>query len=448
MPLNRIFNRSFSSFLNRFLDRSSIRIVAGGFIVVSVFAMLSFAQPTQSQMRIDVSGVGATQYPIAIANFTTDGTVPVEVVNVIRNDLARSGAFRVLDPQATMPDTATPNWGDLRAKGADAVLAGSVSKLADGRFDVRYRLSDVVRQSTLAGESLVASNADLRFAAHRIADTIFEKLTGDKGIFATRIAFISKSANKYRLNVADWDGENIQALLVSDEPIVSPSWSPDGGRLAYVSFEKRKPVVYVHVLSSAKRLVVADFKGSNSAPAWAPDGNSLAVTLTRDGLSQLYMVDAEGNGTSRKITSSSSIDTEPVFSPDGRNIYFTSDRGGSPQIYRVAAQGGDAARITFTSGYNVSPRISPDGKTLAFITRRDNRYLVATKDLAGGNEQTISDGGREESPSFAPNGRWIMYATQTSGRDTLMAVSIDGRVKQRLTGAGDIREPTWGPLAK
>ncbi len=404
--------------------------------------------PAQAQMRIEVSGVGATQYPISIANFATDGTVPVEVVNVIRNDLARSGAFRVLDPQLTLPDTATPNWAELRSKGADAVLAGSVSKLADGRFDVRYRLSDVVRQNTLSGESLVAGSADLRFAAHRIADSIFEKLTGDKGIFSTRIAFVSKSANRYRLNVADWDGENIQALLVSDEPIVSPSWSPDGGRLAYVSFEKKKPVVYVHVLSSAKRIVVADFKGSNSAPAWSPDGGSLAVTLTRDGLSQLYMVDAEGNGSSRKITSSSSIDTEPVFSPDGRNIYFTSDRGGSPQIYRVSAQGGDAARITFTSGYNVSPRISPDGKTLAFISRRDNRYLVVTKDLAGGNEQTISDGGREEAPSFAPNGRWIMYATQTSGRDTLMAVSIDGRVKQRLTGAGDIREPTWGPLAK
>lgn len=427
---------------------SPLRRIALG-LAIALSAASVMPNVSVAQMRIDVSGVGATQYPIAIANFTTDGSVPVEVVNIIRNDLTRSGAFRVIDAQGTLADTATPNWADLRSKGSDAVLAGSISKLADGRFDVRYRLSDVVRQSTLAGESLVAANIDLRYAAHKIADTIYEKLTGDKGIFTTRIAFISKTSNKYRLNVADWDGENIQALLVSDEPIVSPSWSPDGGRLAYVSFEKKKPVVYVHVLASAKRIVVADFKGSNSAPGWAPDGNSLAVTLTRDGLSQLYMVDAEGNGTSRKITGSSAIDTEPVFSPDGRSIYFTSDRGGSPQIYRVPAAGGDPVRITFNAPYNVSPRVSPDGKSLAFITRRDNRYFVAMKDLSGsGTEQTISDGGREEAPSFAPNGRWIMYATQASGRDTLMAVSIDGRVKQRLTGAGDIREPTWGPLTK
>lgn len=411
-------------------------------------AVLTGAGRAHAQMRIDVSGVGATQYPIAIANFSSDGSVPVEVVNIIRNDLARSGSFRVLDPQQTLSETTTPNWADLRGRGADAVLSGSINRLADGRYDIRYRLNDVVRQSQLSGESLVAAVPDMRFAAHRIADTIFEKLTGEKGIFTTRIAFISKVSGRYRLNVADWDGENIQSLLVSDEPILSPSWSPDGSRLAYVSFEKKKPVVYVHVLATARRIVVADFKGSNSAPGWAPDGRSLAVTLTRDGLSQLYIVDAEGNGNARRLTTSSAIDTEPVFSPDGRNIYFTSDRGGAPQIYRISTQGGDATRITFGSGYNVSPRISPDGKTLAFITRRDGRFFVGMKDLNGGNEQTISDGGREEAPSFAPNGRWIMYATQTTGRDTLMAVSIDGRVKQRLSGAGDIREPTWGPLTK
>ena len=403
-----------------------------------------------AQMRIDVSGVGATQYPIAIANFATEGRIPVEVVNVVRRDLTAIGAFKVIDPGTTLTDTATINAADLRAKGADAVLGGSIARLADGRYDIRYRLTDVVRGATIAGESVTAPEVDLRLAAHRIADVIHEKLTGEKGIFATRIAFVSKDGNRYRLNVADWDGENIVSPLTSPEPIISPNWSPDGNRLAYVSFESKKPVVYVHTLSSGRRVVAADFKGSNSAPAWSPDGRTLAVTLTRDGLSQLYLIDAGGGGTPRRITTSNGIDTEPTFSPDGRFIYFTSDRGGSPQIYRVPAGGGDPSRVTFGSSYAVSPRVSPDGRTLAFTSRRDGgRFFIAMKDLAGGSETLVSDGGREESPSFAPNGRWIMYATQSGGRDTLMAASIDGRVKNRLTSTqGDIREPTWGPFSK
>jgi len=402
-----------------------------------------------AQMRIDVSGVGATQYPIAVASFAIEGRVPQDIANIVRGDLSRSGAFRLVDPQATLAETATPNFIELRAKGADAVLAGSVARLADGRYDVRFRLSDVVRQSSLGGEAFVATEADLRFAAHRVADWVYEKLTGEKGIFSTRIAFVSKQGPRYRLNIADWDGENIQSPLNSPEPIISPSWSPDGARLAYVSFEMKKPVVYVHTLATGQRIAVANFKGSNSAPAWSPDSRMLAAALTRDGLSQIYLLNADGSGTARRLTSSSGIDTEPVFAPDGRSLYFTSDRGGSPQIYRMPLGGGDAVRVTFGSPYNVSPRVSPDGKMLAFITRREGRFLVATRDLASGTEQVLSDGGREESPSFAPNGRWVMYATQSGGRDSLMAVSVDGRVKQRLTSAaGDIREPTWGPFSK
>ncbi|MEK9720211.1 MAG: Tol-Pal system protein TolB, partial [Quisquiliibacterium sp.] len=233
------------------------------------------------------------------------------------------------------------------------------------------------------------------------------------------------------------------------EPIISPSWSPDGTRLAYVSFESKKPVVYVHALASGQRIAVANFWGSNSAPAWSPDGKTLAVALTRDGLSQVYLVAADASSAPQRLTISPGIDTEPRWSPDGAAIYFTSDRGGSPQIYRMSPRGGDPVRVTFGSVYNVSPRISPDGKTMAFVTRREGRFLVAMKDLVSGAERILSDGGREESPSFAPNGRWIMYATQAGGRDSLMAVSVDGRVKQRLTSnAGDIREPTWGPLSQ
>ncbi|HWS75068.1 MAG TPA: Tol-Pal system beta propeller repeat protein TolB [Quisquiliibacterium sp.] len=412
-------------------------------------ALLLGSQPGFAQMRVDVSGVGATQYPIAIANFATDGRVPQDIVAIVRSDLTRSGAFKVIDPQLTLSDTAAVNYPDIRARGADAVLGGTISRMADGRYDIRYRLGDAVRQSAIGGESVIASESDLRFAAHRVADWVFEKLTGEKGIFSTRVAFVSKQGNRYRLNIADWDGENIQSPLTSPEPIISPSWSPDGSRLAYVSFEAKKPIVYVHTLATGQRRVVANFKGSNSAPGWSPDGSSLAVALTRDGLSQIYLIGADGSGSARRLTSSSGIDTEPVFSPDGRSLFFTSDRGGSPQIYRMALSGGEAVRVTFGSQYNVSPRISPDGKTLAFVTRRDGRYLVAVKDLAGGAERVLSDGGREEAPSFAPNGRWLMYATQAGGRDSLMAVTIDGRVKQRLTSAsGDIREPTWGPFPR
>ena len=413
-------------------------------------ATVCVASTAAAQMRIDVTGVGASQYPLAVANFVSNAALPADVVAVIRSDLARSGVFRLVDAGAPLSDTSTPNFQDLRARGADAVLGGSVARLADGRYDIRYRLSDAVRQASLGGESLLSGEGDLRYAGHRIADWVFEKLTGEKGIFSTRIAFVSKQAGRYRLNIADWDGENVQSPLTSPEPIISPSWSADGTRLAYVSFEAKKPVVYVHTLTTGQRKAVADFKGSNSAPAWSPDGRTLAVALTRDGLSQIYLVSADGSGQVRRLTTSGGIDTEPVFSPDGRTLYFTSDRGGAPQIYRMSLAGGEVSRVTFGSSYNVSPRISPDGRTLAFVTRRDGRYLVATKDLAGGGaEQVLSDGGREESPSFAPNGRWIMYATQVGGRDSLMAVSVDGRVKQRLTSSlGDIREPTWGPFSK
>jgi len=418
-------------------------------VLWAAIVAISLPAAAQAQMRLDVSGVGATQYPIAIADFVTDGRAPQQVADVVRSDLARSGSFRVIDPGVPLSESATPDYASMRSRGADAVLGGSVSRLSDGRYDIRYRLGDAVRQTPLGGESLVVAENDLRFGGHRVADWVFEKITGEKGIFSTRIAFVSKQGTRYRLNVGDWDGENVVSPLTSPEPIISPSWSPDGARLAYVSFESRKPVVYVHTLATGQRTPVANFKGSNSAPAWSPDGRSLAVALTRDGLSQIYLINADGSGTPRRLTTSPGIDTEPAFAPDGQSLYFTSDRGGSPQIYRMPLDGGAPARITFAGPYNVSPRLSPDGRLLAYVTRREGRFLVAVRELSGGQETIVSETGREESPSFAPNSRWVMFATHANGHDSLVAVTVDGRVRQRLTSsAGDIREPPWGPFPR
>jgi TolB protein len=286
----------------------------------------------------------------------------------------------------------------------------------------------------------------LRTTAHHISDYIYEKLTGDKGIFSTRIAYVVKQGTHFELQIADADGSSAQPALVSKEPIISAVWSPDGKRIAYVSFENKKPVIYIHSLLTGNRTVLANYKGSNSAPAWAPDGNRLAVVLSRDGGSQLFTIRPDGSDLQR-LTNSGAIDTEPFYSPDGQYIYFTSDRGGGPQIYRMPAGGGDAQRVTFDGSYNVSPRVSPDGKSLAYISRNGGRFQLMLLDLNTKQTLPLTDGSVDESPSFAPNGRTILYATEVGGRGYLSAVSSDGHARQRLSvQAGDVREPSWGPF--
>jgi TolB protein len=291
------------------------------------------------------------------------------------------------------------------------------------------------------------SVTQLRVTAHKIADLIYEKLTGDVGVFATKICYVVKGGETFELQVADADGFNPQVVHRYKEPIISPQWSPDGSRIAYVSFEQKKPIVYVLNVFDGTRKVLASFEGSNSAPAWSPDSRRLAVTLTKDGTSQIYLIDVDGEGLSR-ITYSPSIDTEPNFSPDGRYIMFTSDRAGSPQIYRMAVDGsGDPERMTFEGSYNVTPRHSPDGKSFVFIHRSEGRFNVALQDIATRQVQLLTIGSFDQSPTFAPNGKMILYASLLKGRGILAAVSSDGRIKQRITAqAGDIREPAWGPL--
>ena len=403
----------------------------------------------QAQFRVEVSGVGLTQLPIAVSAFRGDDASPQKIGAIVLADLERSGQFRSVDAAGAAIDEGTrPDVSLWRQKGADSLVAGSVTRLADGRFDVRFRLWDVVRGQDMGGQSYAVTQADLRLAAHRIADVIYEKLTGEKGVFSTRIAYITKSSSRYNLWVADADGENAQSALASPEPIISPAWSPNGSQLAYVSFESRKPVVYSHDVSNGKRRLIANFRGSNSAPAWAPDGRTLAVTLSRDGGSQLYTIDAAG-GEPKRLAQSGSIDTEPAYSPDGKSIYFVSDRGGAPQIYRMGTTGANIERVTFSGNYNISPALSPDGRWLAYISRVNGAFKLHVMELASGVVTMITDTVADESPSFSPNSRLVVYATSVQGREALMTTTVDGKIKARLSGqGGDIREPDWGPFQK
>ena len=428
-------------------------------LVTAVFlplVLLSAAFSAAAQLSIEITGAGAQRIPIAIVPFAGEGALGrgngPGISAIVRADLERSGLFRTLEVPPLSPpptETSSVNFAEWRSRLADAVVLGSVAARADGRFEVRFKLFDAVKGADLSGVAYTLSREQMRATAHRVADYVYEKLTGEKSVFSTRIAYVVKQGSRYELQIADADGANADYALRSNEPIISPAWSPDGTRIAYVSFEQKKPVIYVHWLDGSRpRQIAANFKGSNSAPAWSPDGSQLAVSLSRDGGSQLYLVNPDGSG-QRRLTQSSGIDTEPVFSPDGQTLYFTSDRGGSPQIYRMPAAGGEAQRVTFEGSYNVSPRISPDGRLLAYIARNAGKFQVAVLDLATRQIQIISDSDKDESPSFAPNGRMILLATINSGRGVLAAVSADGRIKQRLTiSAGDVREPAWGPFAR
>lgn len=419
---------------------------------LSTLAILAGAAggPAQAQFRVEIAGIGGTQLPITLAKFRDEGPQTALFTPIIRADLERSGRFRFVEPSPVADETISPAYDALRAKGSDTLVAGSVRQGADGRLVVNFKLWDVVAGQEKLGQSITVAVPDARRAAHRIADVLYEFLTGDKGVYSTQVAYITRTSGRYELRLADADGENSQLVLSSASPLISPAWSPSGEELAYVSFETGKAVVWVQNLRNGQRRQLANFRGSNSAPAWSPNGQELAMTLSRDGVSQVYVMSRAG-GNPRRVTNSGSIDTEAAYSPDGRTIYFVSDRGGSPQIYRVSSAGGDAERITFDGNYNISPAISPDGRTMAYVKRQSGQqFTVMTMDLASGSIQNISDTTDDESPSFAPNGKFLVYATRYQGREVLMTATLDGKVKARLvTATGvDIREPVWGPYLR
>ena len=424
------------------LDPARRAFVTSGLLAASWHAL--------AQFRVEISGIGATQVPLAAAVFRGEGDSGVAVSRIVRADLERSGLVRTVDVEQALDERSTVDLPQWRGRGVDALMAGSVTRLADGRFDVRYKLWDAVKNQELLGQSKVVLAADLRLAAHRVADEIHEKLTGERGVNATRIAYVVRAGRRFTLHVTDADGEGGQVALASPEPIISPAWSPDGKRLAYVSFETQKAVIWVQDLTTGQRSMVASFRGSNSAPAWSPDSRQLAVALSQDGLTQLYLMPA-GGGTPQRLTRSNGIDTEPVFAPDGRSLFFVSDRGGGPQVYRVSLDGGTPQRITFNGSYNISPAVSPDGTQLAFITRQGSGYRLMLQDLNDGTVRALSDTQDDESPSFAPNGRLIVYASRVQGSDVLMTTTLDGKIKTRLlsiSGGADMREPAWGPFGR
>jgi TolB protein len=373
----------------------------------------------------------------------------VDVSAVVNADLARSGYFKMLAEQAmrSRPNSAAavnfPEWQSLNQ---NYLVVGQVNGGAGGQYAVQFQLLDVLKSGQLMGYQINSSSTDLRSTAHHIADLIFEKLTGKKGAFSGRIAYVtSNRQGQYNLQVADTDAYNPQTIATSSEPIMSPSWSPDKSKMAYVSFEKKNAAIYVQTLSTGQRARVAEFPGINGAPAWSPDGTKLALTLSKDGSPDIYVLNLVTRGLT-KITKSYSIDTEPVWSPDGSRIVFTSDRGGKPQLYMVPSSGGQEQRITFSGDYNARASFSPNGKTIAMVHGNGGDYRIGVMELGSRSVNIITSGPYDESPSFASNGEMLLYTSKQGGTAHLSAVSLDGKMQQKLAfNAGEVREPAWSP---
>ncbi len=422
-------------------------------LVFSVCMLLPFGS-AHAVIEIEITEGFESTIPIAIVPFgwSGQGEAPIDVAKVVSDDLHRSGYFDPFnrdDLIARPVSGAVPNYSNWRISGADFLLIGSIEP-AGNNYTVDFQLFDVVAQKILSAFTFQVSDQTLRSASHQIADEVFEEILGLPGAFNTQIAFVSvEGAGKdrqFKLQLADADGQNEQTMLKSPRPIISPSWAPDGVRIAYVSFENRKgSAIYVQNRQKGSREKVLSQPGINGAPSWSPDGSRLAVVLSYEGNPEIYILDLT-SGQRRRLTQNEAIDTEPVWL-DNNNIVFTSDRSGGPQLYKVATRGGRAERLTFEGRYNASATVSPDASTLAFVHNSGNGFQIATLDIQSDLFLTVTDGNLDESPTFAPNGQMIMYATEAGGRGALGAVSIDGSVSQRLSlTSGSVREPSWSPF--
>jgi TolB protein len=427
-------------------------------VLLAMIGILVLCPRGWAELVVEVTKGQDDAIPIAIVPFNspTEAAASFDVAQLVGDDLARSGRFKSMARQDMIE---TPHVGasvafdDWRRLNNDYIVVGQVQAEGPDRYNIVFELYNVLNRQRLLGYQISANKAGLRLASHQVADMVFQKILGVRGAFATRVAYVSVLGHlpnkSYQLVVADADGMNPRVVMQSNEPLMSPSWSPDGQSLAYVSFEGRLPTVYVQELKSGERRRVSARAGVNQAPAWSPDGKKLALTLsTRDGNLDIYTLDL-ATQTLTRITDDPGIDTEPQWSNDGRSLYFTSDRAGGPQIYRVGIQPGDKPRrLTFQNAYNARPRLSPDESQLAFVTQEDGAYRIATMDLRGrGDVQVLTRGHFDVSPSFAPNGAEIIYASRDRGRGVLALVSSDGRVQQRLVSSeGEVQEPAWSPF--
>ncbi len=420
---------------------------------LSWLGIMLWSMSAHAVLTIEITQGVEAGLPIAVVPFGGEAGKPGQgIADIVEADLMRSGRFNALPRKDFLgrPHTdAEVKFKDWRLLKSEALVVGKMQP-AGGRHQVQFQLLDVFKGTQLTGFRYTVPADKLRTVAHQIADVIYEKLMGEPGAFNTRIAYVTverkQKRPKFLLQVADSDGYNARTILESWEPLMSPAWAPDGNRLAYVSFEGKRSMIFVQNLVDGKRTKVADFTGINSAPAWAPDGTRLAITLSRDGNPEIYVLDLQTKALTR-LTQHASIDTEPAWSPDGRHLVFTSDRSGRPQLYRMAASGGNAERLTFDGDYNARGSYSADGKLLTLVTRANGNYKIAAFNLESRALQVLTDTTLDESPSFAPNARMILYATERQGRGVLAAVSSDGRVKQVLKLLdGDVREPAWSPL--
>jgi len=425
--------------------------------IVLILSALVSSSAMSEALRIEITqGVSSAQ-PIVIVPFSSVqvvGGLPVDIAQIVSDDLARSGRFKPL-PRMDMlnkPSSADQvNFRNWQSLGQDNLVIGSVTPSANGTLTVQFQLFDVYKGEQLTGFSIPATQSGLRGVAHRISDLIYEKLTGQKGAFSTRMAYVTSmpgvnGKQEYKIQVADADGYGTKTIVTSSEPLMSPAWSPRGDKISYVSYEGRRSSIYTQTLRTGQREKLRSFKGINGAPSWSPDGSQLALTLSKDGSADIYIYNVITRSF-RRLTRSYAIDTEPDWSPDGRQIIFTSDRGGKPQIYQMSVNGGQAGRVTFEGSYNARASYSPDGKNIVMVHRVNGQYRIATLDIKTGFTNILTNGELDESPSYAPNGSMILYSTNDGLKSILAAVSSDGKVRQKLRlQGGEVREPSWSPF--